>query len=254
MAGENVVASGAIAVNLTLNDLTGGGAPGAPGAGGAPRTGAGGNKDAADYFARQKRIATDDVKSVFNTNKFLPMLGGVFGIAAIVGQSKIISGILGAFLSLFGAIVDIALIPLIPTLTKIIQGWSFIVNGFAVVMTDPLRALKNIAEFLKAIKEFFFGRPSGLETRTVRNPKTGETYTPTPYQGDSRMDVILDTLKFNLPFIKSLSNMNPIGTVINNIVIPALSSFESAEQVKAAAREGTKKALDDSNWERAGNN
>ena len=55
-------------------------------------------------------------------SKFLPALGlvgGVLGIAGILQQSKIFTGILGAINDMLGALVDIILAPLVPLLVPV---------------------------------------------------------------------------------------------------------------------------------------
>lgn len=166
MAGENVVASGAIAVNLTLNDpqgaMTGGATPSAPGAGGRPAGGSGGRaytgflspeqreelklarqqqeyaKEQSEYNRLVKKELPAEKEATSSIKKFLPMLGGVFGIAAIAHSSKVVQGTMGAVGQLLGALVDIFLIPFIPLIAKTIGILANIVGGIASFINDPL--------------------------------------------------------------------------------------------------------------------
>lgn len=166
MAGENVVPGGAIAVNLTLNDpqgiMTGGGTPSAPGAGGKPSGGGGGRsyagflspeqreelelarqqqeyaKEQSEYNRLVKKELPAEKEATSALRKFLPMLGGVFGIAAIVQSSKVVQGTMGTIGQLLGALVDIFLMPFIPVIAKVIGVLASIVGGIASFIQDPL--------------------------------------------------------------------------------------------------------------------
>jgi len=122
-------------------------------------TGGSGASGSAAASAAKKgaRESTDSVK-------FLKAISGTLTVGAMIKQSKIMSSALGTLLQLFGALIDVFLMPFIPLLIPLLKGFAAIVKWFARFMKDPTTALKEAWNaFIELLKDSISGLWDFLE-------------------------------------------------------------------------------------------
>lgn len=127
--------SGEIAIRIETVE---GSSPVGPGMGGTPPGGVvpGGGDDRVDT----KKKGTDIWAAV---TRFLPIIGGAFGIVELVRQSKIMSTTLSTISELSSATIDLLLSPLLPLLVGAVKSMAEAVGLFQVFTTaGPIAALK----------------------------------------------------------------------------------------------------------------
>jgi len=97
--------------------------------------------------------------------KFAKITAGAVTVGAVIKQSKVMSGMLGAILQLLGALVDIFLSFFMPLLIPLIKGFASVVKWFARFMDDPMAAVKEALTALGSlIKDLVTGFFEGFPT------------------------------------------------------------------------------------------
>ena len=156
------------------------------------------------------------------------MSGVSFGISSMLKQSQIFTGVVGSIFQLIGAMIDIALLPLIPVVTPIIKAMGSVLKVQAGAMRDPGGSLMKVLKMLPFI---------GLVITGLELVKTAITYIsgPNGIINKVRSGIVeffatfgtrvkiagLELIKFGVVYYKEIfSFLSSIWEVIGNITIP----------------------------------
>jgi hypothetical protein len=156
------------------------------------------------------------------------MSGVSFGIASMLKQSQIFTGVVGSIFQLIGAMIDIALLPLIPVVTPIIKTMGSLLKVQGNAMRNPeasimkilkmipiIGAVLGILDLVKGAISYMSG-PNGI-INSVRS-KVSEFISTF----GTRVKIAgLEFLKLFVVYYKELfSFLSSIWEVIGNITIP----------------------------------
>ena len=80
--------------------------------------------------------------------------GVSFGIASMLKQSQIFTGVVGSIFQIIGAMIDMALLPLIPVVVPIIKTMGSVLKVQGRVMRDPGSAILTVLKKLPVLGDF----------------------------------------------------------------------------------------------------
>ena len=150
-------------------------------------------------------------KALAVSNKWLAYMAGVTGIAFLVRQSKIASMLMSSTMQILGAIFDVALMPFLPYLAKMLMWFAKLVplimkisQDFYNVMEpvrDVLRTINDaIINFFSWIKDHLFPKVPLLEKTKEGILKVDDTFRralglPERQSGKFQMPSVVNALK-----------------------------------------------------------